>query len=218
MQASTSDSALLGNHRRKPANKPAAKHDFKPCKITGCPKLKTHPTEWCWAPGGPKYDLNRQRSNQRGKDKAHKVDEDDEDDEDDSVTSFKIRFDRSFVARESDSDLLYVSSTHSSTSTPESQAYLAKKPSPIIIDSGTTSHIHNERSDFDFLDTDDMNNITSFGDGSIVSSGRGTATFWMKPPGLKGTVDCIALTKTMFVLSSNISLLSCQNRPHQQAY
>ena len=93
-------------------------------------------------------------------------------------------------------------------SAPESQAYLAKKPSPIIIDSGTTSHIHNECSDFDFLDVDDTNNITGFGDRSIASSGRGTATFWTKPPGLKGTVDRIALTKTMFVPSSNVSLLS----------
>ena len=182
--------------------------NFKPCKITGCPKLKTYPTEQCWAPGGPKHDPNHQRLNRRGKDKVHKVDEDDDDNEDDGVTSFKICFDRSFVARESDSDLLYVSSTDSSTSAPESQAYLAKKPSPIIIDSGTTSHIHNEHSDFDFLDADDMNNITGFGDRSIASSGRSTATFWMKPPGLKGTVDRIALTKMIFVPSSNVSLLS----------
>ena len=89
----------------------------------------------------------------------------------------------------------------------ESQAYLTKRPNPIIIDSSTTSHIHNERSDFDFLDKDDTNNITGFGDGSIASSGRGTATFWTKATGQKGNVDRIALTKTMYVPSSNVSLL-----------
>ena len=157
--------------------------------------------------GGPKHDLSRCKSNKRGKDRAHKVDEDNSDD-DDSTTSLKIRVDRSFIAKPSDSDLLYFSLTDSSTSRTESQAYLAKRPTPIIIDSGTTSHIHNERSDFDFLDKDDTNNITGFGDRSIASSGCGTATFWAKATGQKGTVDRIALTKTMYAPSSGVSLLS----------
>ena len=120
----------------------------------------------------------------------------------------KIRLDRTYTAKQSDSDLLYVSPTDSSTSSSKAQAYLAKRPTPVLIDSGTTSHIHNARSDFDFLDKDDTNNITGFGDGTISSSGRGTATYWSNATGPKGTVDRIALTKTMYVPSSNISLLS----------
>jgi len=202
-QASPPNPALLGRHRNRPGDKPK----FEPCKTVGCPRPKTHPTEWCWAPGGPKHDPNRQKSNKKRKDMAHKVDEDDSDN-DDSTTSLKICVDRSFVTKQSDSDLLYFSSTNSSTSRTESQAYLAKRPTPIIINSGTTSHIHNERLDFDFLDKDNTNIITGFGDGSIASSGRGTATFWTKATGQKGTVNRIALMKMMYVPSSSVSLLS----------
>jgi hypothetical protein len=74
--------------------------------------------------------------------------------------------------------------------------------------SGTTSHIHNEWSDFTFVNKDDMNNITGFGDGSVSSSGHGTAVVWTKSPEHKGTVNHIALQKAMFVPSSNVSLLS----------
>jgi len=203
MQSSSSDTALLGHHNRSKQKK----HDFQPCKTPGCPKLSTHPTQNCWAPGGPKHDPNRQRkSNRRNKERANKVDDDDDDD-DGSTTSMNIRIDRSFIAK-SDSGLFYVSPPEPSTSSSASQAYLAKGSAPIIIDSGTTSHIHNERSDFNSLDKDDVNNITGFGDGAISSSGCGTATLWTKSPGRKGSVNRITLNKAMFVPSSNISLLS----------
>ena len=204
MQSSPSDTALLGHYNKTKQKK----RDFQPCKTPGCPKPSTHPTQNCWAPGGPKHDPNRQRkSNRRNKERAHKVDDDDDDDDDGSTTSMNIRIDRSFIAK-SDSGLLYVSPPEPSTSLSASQAYLAKGSAPIIIDSGTTSHIHNERSDFNSLDKDDVNNITGFGDGAISSSGRGTATLWTKSPGRKGSVNRITLNKAMFVPSSNVSLLS----------
>jgi len=137
------------------------------------------------------------------------VDDDDDDNGDEGgATSMNIHLDRSFIVRQSDSDLLYVSPSESSTSPTVSQAYFAKGPTPIIIDSGTTSHIHNKRSDFNFIDKDDTNDITGFGEGSVLSSGRGTATVWTKSPGHKGAVNRIALKKTMYVPSSNVSLLS----------
>jgi len=154
MQASPSDNALLGHHKSK-----QKKHNFQPCKTPGCPRPSTHPTQNCWAPGGPKHNPNRQRKlNRRNKEWAHKADDDDDDD-DSSTTSMNIHIDRSFIAK-SDSDLLYVSPPETSTSSNASQAYIAKGPTPIIIDSGTTSHIHNEWSDFNSLDKDDINNIT----------------------------------------------------------
>lgn len=96
-----------------------------------------------------------------GRDKLHKVDDDNEEDDNGSTTSMNIHIDRSFIAKQSNSSLLYVPPPELSTS----QAYLAKGPMPIIIDSSTTSHIHNERLDFTFLDKDDTNNIMGFGDG-----------------------------------------------------
>ena len=152
MQASSSDTALFGRQNKQ------KKRNLQPCQTPGCPKPGTHPTTNCWAPGGPKHDPNRQRKQvKRGKDRSHKVDDDDEEDDDRSTTSMNIHIDRSFVAKQSDSGLLYVSPPESLT---RSQAYLAKGPTQIIINSGTTSHIHNKRSDFTFIDKDDTNNIT----------------------------------------------------------
>ena len=119
-----------------------------------------------------------------------------------------IHIDRSFIAKQSDSNLLYVPLPELSNPSIAPQAYIAKGLTKIIIDSGTTSHIHNERSDFSFVDKDDTNNIMGFGDGSVSSSGRGTATVWTKSPGRKGTVNRITLNKAMFVPSSSVSLLS----------
>ena len=205
MQASPSDIALFG----KP-NKPKKRQEREPCRTPGCPRPTTHATNNCWAPGGPKHDPNRQRkTNRRNKERANKVDDDDDDDEDDgSSTSMKIHIDRSFITKQSDSDLLYVSSTEPLTSTNGPHTYLVKGAAPIIIDSGTTSHIHNMRSDFTSLDKDDTNNITGFGDGSVSSSGRGTAIIWTKSSKRKGTVNRITLNKAMYVPSSNVSLLS----------
>ena len=118
-----------------------------------------------------------------------------------------IHINRSFIAKQSDSSLLYVSSPESLTSPITSQAYIAKEPTKIIIDSGTTSHIHNERSDFSFIDKDNTNNIMGFSDGSTSSSGCSTATVWTKSPGQKGTVNHITLNKAMFVPLSSVSLL-----------
>ena len=58
------------------------------------------------------------------------------------------------------------------------------------------------------LNGGDKNNITSSGDGSISSSGCGTATLWVEPPEYKDFVNRIAFDKAMFVPSSDISLLS----------
>ena len=204
MQSSpSSESALLGRQ-----GKYVKKRDFQPCRITGCPRPETHPTKNCWAPGGPKHDPNRQRKpNRKNKERANKAD-DDEDDEDGGNSSMNVHIDRSFVASQSNSPLLYFVPTDSSNSMSASQAYLAKGRTPIIIDSGTTSHILTKRSDFDFLDKDDKSDITGFGDGSVSSSGRGTATIWTKSPELKGAVNRILLKKTMLVPSSNVSLPS----------
>src|SRR6266478_552626 len=151
MQSSSSDTALLGRPQHQLRKKPS----FEPCKTPGCRYPKTHPTTNCWAPGGPKHDSKKgpRKSNRRGKEKAHKADSDREDDSD-TTSSMKIYIDRSFVAQQSDSDLLYLSSTASTSSTsstfssssadsstsPTPQAYITKGPVPIIIDSGTTSH------------------------------------------------------------------------------
>ena len=205
MQTSTSsDAALYGRHNKPNQKKP----NHEPCRTPGCPRPQSHPTYNCWSPGGPKHDPNRKpKSKRKGKEKAHKVDDDDEDD-DTSTTSLSIRLNRTYLAKQSDSALLYVSPTETSTSCSVSQAYLAKGPTQIIIDSGTTSHIHNERSDFSFLDKDDTNNITGFGDGTISSSGRGSAIVWIKSPRHKNSVNRITLSKAMFVPSSGVSLLS----------
>ena len=207
MQASSSDIALFGQSKTK-----QKKRNFQSCKTPGCPKPDTHPTANCWAPGGPKHDPNRQRkSNRRAKERAHRADEDDDEDDDDDdggTTSMNIHIDRSFIAKQSDSNLLYVPLPELSNPSIAPQAYIAKGLTKIIIDSGTTSHIHNERSDFSFVDKDDTNNIMGFGDGSVSSSGRGTATVWTKSPGRKGTVNRITLNKAMFVPSSSVSLLS----------
>ena len=138
MQSTPSDIALVGQHKMKPK-----KHDFQPCKISGCPKPDTHPTKNCWAPGGPKHDPNRQRKlNRKAKERANKADDDDDDDDPDGgATSMNIHIDRSFLTQQSESNFLY-SPSDSSVSSTSSQAYLAKGPTPIIIDSGTTSHIH----------------------------------------------------------------------------
>jgi hypothetical protein len=95
-----------------------------------------HPSNNCWAPGGPKHNPNWQRGNtkRRGKERVHKVDDDYEDDNS-SMTSMTVRIDRSFVTKQSDSDLLYVSPPESPTSSTTSQVYITKGPSPIIIDS-----------------------------------------------------------------------------------
>ena len=204
MQASSSDTALFG-HR----NKGRKKQDFKPWENPNCNNRTSHPTSKCWSPGGPKHNPDRTRKlNRKKKEKAHKADSDEDNEDEGSTTSLRIHLDRSFVTTQSDSDLLYFSPTDSSTSPTTSQAYIAKGPSQIIIDSGTTSHIHNVRSDFEFIDKDDMNTITGFGDSSVSSSGRGNATVWTKSSGGKNSINQITLKKTMFVPSSNVSLLS----------
>ena len=204
MQSTPSDIALVGQHKARPK-----KHDFQPCKISGFPKPETHPTKNCWAPGGPKHDPNRQRkSNHKMKEQANKVDDnDDNDDPDSGATSMNIHIDRSFLTQQSESDFFY-SLSDSPIPPTSSQAYLAKGPTPIIINSGTTSHIHTNRADFDSLDKGDTSNITGFGDGSVSSAGRGTAVIWAKSPGQKGSVNRIALRKALYVPSSNVSLLS----------
>jgi hypothetical protein len=178
MQSSPSDIALLGRQHKSGKTK---KHPSDSCKTPGCPRPNTHPTSNCWAPGGPKHDPNRKRNAKRkGKEKAHKAEDDDDEDEDDTTTGMNINIDRSYLIQQSQYPLLYVSPPDSSTSSLLSQAYLAKGPTPIIIDSGTTSHIHTEHADFDFIDKDDTSNITGFGDGATSSSGRGTAVIWSK--------------------------------------
>ena len=151
MQSSpSSENALLGCQ-----GKNTKKRDFQPCKISGCPHPDTHPMKNCWAPSSPKHDLNRQRkSNRRGKERVNNID-DDENNEDDGNLSMNIHIDRSFIVKQSDSTFLYSAPADSSRSSSTPQAYLAKGQTPIIIDSGTTSHILTKRSDFNFLDKDD---------------------------------------------------------------
>ena len=160
MQSSLSDVMLFS----KP-NKPKKKQEHEPCCTPGCPRPTMHTTNNCWVPGSLKHDPNCQRKmNRRNKERANEVDDDNDDKDNGSSTSMKIHIDRSFIAKQSDSELLYVSSTELLTSVNAPHAYLTKGATPIIINSGTTSHIHNTWLDFDFLGMDDMNNITSFGD------------------------------------------------------
>ena len=140
--------------------------------------------------------------------RADEDNDEDDDDDDGGTMSMNIHIDRSFIAKQSNLNLLYVPLPELPNSSIAPQAYVAKGLMKIIIDSGTTSHIHNEQSDFSFVDKDNTNNIIGFGDGSVSSSGCGTATVWTKSPGQKGAMNCITLNKAMFVPSSSVSLLS----------
>ena len=93
-------------------------------------KPDTHPTANCWAPGRPKHDPNRQhKSNQRAKEQAHRADEDNDEDNDDNdggTMSMNIHIDRSFIAKQSNSNLLYVPLPELSNPLITPQAYIAK--------------------------------------------------------------------------------------------
>lgn len=113
MQTSPSDTALFGCQN----NTKLKKWDFQLCRTPGCPKPDMHPMKNCWAPGGPKHGPNHQwKLNQRNREQAHKADNDEDNNDDDDTTSMKIHINRSFVAKQSKSDLLYSTLSKSSTS------------------------------------------------------------------------------------------------------
>ncbi|KAJ3479112.1 hypothetical protein NLI96_g9298 [Meripilus lineatus] len=160
-----------------------------------------HNTANCWATGGAKAGQGPKRRKKKGKEKANVASDGGGGDE----TANHVVFEKSLLTREVDfSD--YIDPCDESafptiTPTPSQDiesAFSARSTDtpPIIIDSGTTSHIHSIRPDFRTF-TPSSGNITGFGAGKSSILGRGTACLVAQLP--KGGQSRLLLHNTCHV-------------------
>ena len=99
-----------------------------------------------------------------------------------------------------------MTATHLSLLTTLRFEHTATTSPTIIIDSGTTSHIHSNRADFTSLKSSSSGSINGFGDGSRTIEGRGEAQLFAQLP--TGGCSNLKLQSTCFVPDSTPTLIS----------
>src|ERR1700677_4671933 len=150
--------------------------------------------------------------NKKGKEKAHNtIDGGRGDSDSDNEDSHHVKFEQCLMTSTvnlSDYSLCDGNSL-SSPNNPKAQAYSARTAasSPtIIIDSGTTSHIHSNRRDFTSLNSSSSGSINGFGEGSRSIEGRGEAQLLAQLP--TGGCSNLKLQSTCFMPHATPTLLS----------
>src|ERR1700677_1786113 len=175
-------------------------HDTSECRSVGISKKKQRPPKKKWM------------GNKKGKEKAHNtIDGGGGDSDSDNEDSHHVKFEQCLttsMVNFSDYSLCD-SNSLTSPNNPKARAYSARTAasSPtIIIDSGTTSHIHSNRRDFTSLNSSSSGSINGFGEGSRSIEGRGKAQLLAQLP----TSGCsnLKLQSTCFVPHSTPTLLS----------
>lgn len=200
-------------------------------------KREGHTTEDCRSRGGAKYKEKQGKSKQRSKrkekgkgkekEKAHNTNDDGGGGSDDSSgdeSTHHVRFEKCFMTSAVDfSDYISCESSSPTPSISTSSkagdlAYSARTKSspPIVIDSGTSSHIHSVRNDFKTFNPSSSGNISGFGNGNSSIAGRGEVHLHAKLP--KGGKSHLKLKRTCYVPNSTPTLLSVSRLDEAECY
>ena len=178
-----------------------------------------HETHSCYSPGeakegqGPKHNKKKTRG-RKGKEKAYntKDGEDGGSDHDKSLNHVTVkcclRTNFSNYSEYIQSDKLLTTSIKYHSHLAEDSAYSAHgtlSSWSIIIDSGTSTHIHSAHNDFITLNTS-SSSISGFRDGTSKVSSHGTAHIHIKLP--SGSWSWLKLTNTCYVPHSSPTLIS----------
>lgn len=169
-----------------------------------------HEVPECWAPGGGKAGKGpKRKAKGKKKEKANEVTEPGGGDED----SNHVIYEKSFMAAEAEFSLYSGSElsqeTHQDPKLVEDQSYRirsANGPPPVIIDSGTSSHIHSIPSDFVTSNPNASGDIRGFGGGRRRIIARGEAHLHATHP--KGGTIHLRLKNTCLVPDSTSTLIS----------
>src|ERR1700683_2614754 len=175
-------------------------HDTSECRGVGISKKKQRPPKKKWT------------GNKKGKEKAHNtIDGGGGDSDSDNEDLHHVKFEQCLTTSTvnfSDYSLCDGNSL-TSPNNPKARAYSActAASSPtIIIDSGTTSHIHSTRRDFTSLNSSSSGSINGFGEGSRSIEGHSEAQLLAQLP--TGGCSNLKLQSTCFVPHSTPMLLS----------
>src|SRR6202453_3535792 len=174
-------------------------HDTSECRSVGTSKKKQRPPKKKWT------------GNKKGKEKAHNtVDAGGGDSDSDNEDSHHVKFEQCITTSTINFSDYSLCDGNSLTppNNPKAQAYSAHTAtfSPtIIIDSGTTSHIHSNRRDFTSLNPSSSGSINGFGEGSRSIEGCGKAQLVAQLP--TGGCSNLKLQSTCFVQHSTPTLL-----------
>ena len=164
----------------------------------------------------------KSRGKKKGKEKAHNTTDGGGGDSDsDNEDSHHVKFEKCLMTSMVDFSDYSLSDGKSFTSpnNPEAKAYSARTAanSPaIIIDSGTTSHIHSDRADFKSLKSSSSGSINGFGDGSRTIQGRGEAQLYAQLP--TGGQSLLKLQSTCYVPNSTPTLISVPRLDEADCY
>ena len=179
-------------------------------------KHEGHSTEECRGVGVPKEQQRlmkkKSRGKKKGKEKAHNTtDGGGGDSSSQDEGSHLVKFEKCLTTdiNNFSNYSLFDGNTLSSPSNPEVQAYStcsATNSPTIIIDSGTTSHIHSNRADFKSLKSSSSGLINGFGEGSRTIDGHGEALLLAQLP--TSSHSHLKLQSTCYVPTSTPTLIS----------
>jgi hypothetical protein len=178
-------------------------------------KMEGHSTAECRGVGtskGKQRGPKKKFKGKKGKEKAHNtIDGGGGDSGSDDEGSHLIKFEKCLMTPAVNFSQYTQCDGNSlkSPNNPKVRAYSActATTSPtIIIDSGTTSHIHSNRADFTSLKSSSSGSINGFGNGSRTIKGRGEAQLFAQLP--TGSCSNLKLQSTCFVPDSTPTLIS----------
>ena len=185
-----------------------------------------HSTEECRGIGVSK-DKQKQktskksRGKKKGKEKAHTTTDGGGGDSDsDNEDSHLVKFEKCLTTSVVNFSAypLCDGKSFSSPSNPEARAYstrTATNSPTIIIDSGTTSHIHSNRGDFKSFKSSSSGSINGFGEGSRKIEGRGEAQLLAQ---LRSGSSHLKLQNTCYVPNSAPTLISVPRLDEADCY
>src|ERR1700735_2106809 len=171
-------------------------HDTSECRSVGTSKKKQRPLK------------NKSTGNKKGKEKAHNTKDGGGGDSDsDNEDSHHVKFKKCLMTSMVNFSTYFPCDNNSLSffNNPEAQAYSAHTSTnlpTIIIDSGTTSHIHSDCSDFSFLKSSSSGSINGFGEGSRTIEGCSKAQLHAQLP--TGGRSCLKLQGTCYMLHAHI--------------
>lgn len=166
-----------------------------------------HSTEECRDKGEKKGGTKRgKKKKKEGGNKANHA-KDDDASEDSTEHSMFLVSERALLAFEATAYAAGDSTAPTLDISPDEDSALVARlaPIPIIVDSGTTSHIHPVRSDFSSLDTSDTSQISGI-NGKTLATGRGTFHLPAKRP--DGSKSRLKLRDALHAPDAHVTLLS----------
>src|ERR1700677_2702616 len=185
-------------------------HDTSECRGVGTSKKKQRPPKKKWT------------GNKKGKEKAHNtIDGGGGDSDSDNEDSHHVKFEKCLTTSMVNFSTYFPCDDNSlsSPNNPEARAHnthTAATSLAIIIDSGTTSHIHSDYGNFSSLKSSSSGSINGFGEGSRTIEGRGEAQLHAQLP--TGGRSCLKLQSTCYVPNSTPSLISVPHLDDADCY